>query len=601
MDKNIIRKVCNNIHIEALLLFFSSLAGLDVLLLAVGGYSNEVFYGYLSITKLTFLNVVPVVLFIELLYGLIGRVWIAFALGGSISFAISLCNYYKLVFRDDPLYFEDVTLIKEALKMSGTYSPFIDGKILLSAAGIFLLALLLYVIARRKAAGWRRRWVITVLMIIIAWLVYPVYKDNQLYNSFENYEVLNRWGATQEYVSHGFFYPFIHSMAQYKETAPDGYDKAVVEELFAEYSDKDIPSDRKVNIIAVMREAYVDFSQYDIAGFDNSSYDPYHQLQAESYTGDLIVNIFGGGTIDTERDFLTGDYVLRNFRGNTNSYVWYFRSQGYTVEGSHPFFQWFYNRRNVNQYLGFSRYRYYEDTFAAMTERYYPEDELMYMQLYQDFNDNKISGNPYFSFSVNVQSHGPYATTNRKGEREFLTGDQYSVECKTAVDNYMAMIVDSDERLIDFLHVLETEEEPVVFVLFSDHLPWMGDGNVYYTEMGIDFSQPSEEMERLQYTTEYLLWANDAAKEVLGNDFVGDGPTISPCYLMNLLFEQCSWEGPAYMQIMDEMREIFPVVSTLGRYIVDDSFIYEMPEERRDLFNRFLCVQYYWRNEFIYK
>ena len=34
-------------------------------------------------------------------------------------------------------------------------------------------------------------------------------------------------------------------------------------------------------------------------------------------------------TVDTERCFLTGNYQLRNFRGNANSYAWYLREQGY--------------------------------------------------------------------------------------------------------------------------------------------------------------------------------------------------------------------------------------------------------------------------------
>ena len=309
---------------------------------------------------------------------------------------------------------------------------------------------------------------------------------------------------------------------------------------------------------------------------------------------------FGGGTVDTERCFLTGDYVLKDFRGKTNSYVWYLKDQGYVTEGSHPFFQWFYNRRNINEFLGFSNYRFYEDTYGAMTERYFPEDSYMYEQVYQDFIANKASGNSYFSFSVTVQSHGPYPTGYRVGERQYLTGSQYSDECRTAMDNYMEVITEGDTQLLQFIHKLEVEEDPVVFVLFSDHLPWMGDGNVYYAEMGIDFSTSSEEIVRQQHTTEYLLWANNAAKKVLGNDFVGEGPTISPCYLMNILFEQCSWDGPTYMQVMDEQRKVFPVVSTVGKYVVDDVFTCEIPEERKELFSQFVCLQHYWRNKFRY-
>ena len=102
---------------------------------------------------------------------------------------------------------------------------------------------------------------------------------------------------------------------------------------YPDFHAADIPEDRKVNVIALMREAYVDFSRYDIEGLDTSGYAFYHQLEEESYHGDLVTNIFAGGTVDSERCFLTGDYKVRNYRSNTNSYVWYLRQQGYTVDG----------------------------------------------------------------------------------------------------------------------------------------------------------------------------------------------------------------------------------------------------------------------------
>lgn len=70
--------------------------------------------------------------------------------------------------------------------------------------------------------------------------------------------------------------------------------------------------------------------------------------------------------------------------------------------------------------------------------------------------------------------------------------------------------------------------------------------------MGLDVESDTEEGFRNHFSTEYLIWANDTAKQVFGKDFIGEGPTISPCYLMNLLFEQCGWERPAFMQAMDD-------------------------------------------------
>ncbi len=170
-----------------------------------------------------------------------------------------------------------------------------------------------------------------------------------------------------------------------------------------------------------------------------------------------------------------------------------------------------------------------------------------------------------------------------------------------AVNNYMAMIMDSDRELMRFVEQLRKDEEPIVLVLFSDHLPWMGDGNAYYNEMGMDFTQGTEEANKMQYTTEYLIWANDAAKERLKSEFVGEGPMISPCYLMNLLFEQCSWKGPAFMQAMNETMKIMPVVALSWTFVIDGQFCHGIPQERLEMYQNFSNLQYYWKNKFLYK
>ena len=53
------------------------------------------------------------------------------------------------------------------------------------------------------------------------------------------------------------------------------------------------------------------------------------------------------------------------------------------------------------------------------------------------------------------------------------------------------------------------------------------------------------------------------------------------------------------MQAMEDYRAVFPVVSIHDAYVVDGTFTYEIPEERKELFQDFLCLQHYWRNEFI--
>ena len=575
--------------------------GALALIFAYGNYSWGVFLGYFDNLFLVAMNVLPAVLLLFLLYGLTGRAWLAFLLDGALVLGLSIGSYFKLIFRDDPVHFEDMLILREAGAMAGSehYALFIDKRIAVALVCWIGGTLLLALLVRGAARGWRRRAGTALVALAVGAALSPVYLDEDIYNGVENYEYLNQWSATQNYISHGFLYPFLHSITEMVETPPKGYSEDTAEELLSAYTDADIPEDRRVNVIALMREAYVDFSRYGIEGLDTSGYDFYHRLEEESYHGDLVTNIFAGGTVDSERSFLTGDYQVRNYRSNANSYVWYLRDQGYTVEGSHPYYQWFYNRLNVNGYLGFERYRFLEGDYEELTSAYLPEDSILLPEIYRDFQASKDTGKPYFSFSVNVQSHGPYTTTESYSPVPYLTGD-YTEACKNAMDNYMAAIMNSDMELEKLIDQLRAEEEPVVFILFSDHLPWMGDSNVFYDEMGMDISGDTAESFLRHYTTEYLIWANDAAKEVLDCDFVGEGPTISPCYLMNVAFELMGWEGPAFMQAMEELRQVFPVVTTHDCYVVDGVFTDAVPAERQDLFDEFLYLQYYWTHEFTF-
>ena len=575
--------------------------GLALLVLAVGPYSKRALIDYLCHWQTLLLNTLPVGLLVLLFYGVAGRTGAAFLLGGGIAFGFSLGNYYKLQFRDDPLYFEDMLVLREAKAMTVEqhYNLFIDKRMVFALVCLALGTAALCFLARGRLGGWKKRLIVLGAVALVCGAVSPAYLNKKAYDAVENYEYLNRWSATQNYISHGFFYPFFHSISEFVETPPPGYSEERAKQVLGAYQDADIPADKKVNILSFMREAYVDFSRYGIPGLDVSGYDLYHQLEAESYTGDLLTNIFAGGTVDSERCFLTGNYQLKNFRAPANSHLWYLRDQGYTVEGSHPYYQWFYNRQNINQYLGFERFRYLEGDYENLTTAYLPEDGVLLPEVYNDFVKNKSTGKPYFSFTLNIQSHGPYDTASYDGGVEYLTGD-YSEGCRNAMNNYMDLIMDSDVELMKLVDKLRSDPDPVVLILFSDHLPWMGDANAYYQELGLDIDPGTEAGFRTHYTTRYLIWANEAAKTVLGSDFSGEGPTVSPCYLMNLAFQQMGWQGSAYLQAMDAFSGTFPVVTTNGCYVVDGVFSDAVPQEREAWFQDFLSLQYYWRNQFLF-
>jgi hypothetical protein len=428
--------------------------------------------------------------------------------------------------------------------------------------------------------------------------------SDDLYARTAQYDRLeNQWSATQQYISHGFLYPFLHSITDSVELAPKGYDQASAQSILDQYTDQDIPDSQKVNVIGVMLEAYNDFTKFGVPELASDVYGVWHQLEEEGYSGNLVTNIFAGGTVDTERSFLTGFSSPHSYRSATNSYAWYFRQQGYTVEGMHPSMNWFYNRRNINENLGFSNYYFMENYFSDLTEWSTAGDSIFFPELLKKYQAATESGTPYFNFSVTYQGHGPYS------DSEFYWGDPadyvvndgtYTQEEYLILANYFASIADTNQYLAEFTDALRQDDTPVVLVLFGDHNPWMGDGNSVYTALGIDFDMDTQAGFLNYYSTRYIIWANDAAKEILGNDFQGTGPDISPCFLMNQLFSLCGWDGPAYMQAASAVAAQVPVIHTTGCYLEDGTITTTLTQAHQTLVDDFESVQYLWQTHFAY-
>lgn len=65
-----------------------------------------------------------------------------------------------------------------------------------------------------------------------------------------------------------------------------------------------------------MMEAYGDFSVYPQIEFDseNDPYAAFNRIKDITYHGNLVTNIFAGGTVNSERRFITGSDECASFR-----------------------------------------------------------------------------------------------------------------------------------------------------------------------------------------------------------------------------------------------------------------------------------------------
>ena len=583
---------------NGLLMLGAALAlGLLCLMLAPAQYGWELFYDYLDHPALVALNLLPPVVLMALLYGLSGRAWLAYALTSLPVLGLAAGNAYKMFFRDDPVIAADLLLLGEAGNMAGKYQLFLFGKLAAALGCALVSALLLALLARGRPLG-RFRAGIAGTALACAAALSPLYASDQVYQDNANEEHINKWSVTQQYVSRGLLYPFLHSVKDAFPRPPEGYDQREAEGWLAQYEDAAIPEDKKVNLVGIMLEAFTDFSQFEEIQFSQDVYAIWHALEAEGYSGALLSNIFAGGTVNTERAFLTGvadgNY---DYRGDAPSYVRYLKGQGYRATGSHPSYNWFYNRQNVNAYLGFDSYRFTEDYFGPVygadpvlnDDGFLPDlTRTVLEQLEQDA--------PLFSFSVTYQGHGPYGDRECWwGEPEdFFTNPGLDDASRYILSNYLGSVMATQRHLADMVDAFRASDEPIVLVVFGDHKPWLGNGNSVYHALGVTLDQDSQEGFYNYWSTPYLIWANGAAKAALGRDVRGKGPDISPCFLMNVLFEQLGWTGDAYMQAVDPCRAELPVIHSHGaRLTAAGELTAQLPPEQKELARRFLCLSYY--------
>ena len=571
--------------------------GLLCLMLAPAQYGWELFYDYFAHPGLVALNLVPPVVLMALLYGLTGRAWLAYVLTALPVLGLAAGNAYKMFFRDDPVIAADLLLLGEAGNMAGKYQLFLFGKLAAALGCAALSAVLLALLARGRPRG-RFRGVIAGAALACAAALAPLYASDQVYQGNANEEHINKWSVTQQYVSRGLLYPFLHSVKDAFPRPPEGYDQREAEEWLAQFEDGVIPEDKKVNVVAVMLEAFADFSRFEEIQFSQDVYAVYHALEAESYSGTLLANIFAGGTVNTERAFLTGvgdgNY---DYRGEAPSYVRYLKSQGYRATGSHPSYNWFYNRQNVNAYLGFDSYRFTEDYFGPV----YGADPVLnddgfLPDLTRDVLEQMEQDAPLFSFSVTYQGHGPYGDqVCWWGEPEdFFTNPGLDDASRYILSNYLGSVMATQKYLAEMVDAFRASDEPIVLVVFGDHKPWLGNGNSVYHALGVNLDQDTPEGFYNYWSTRYLIWANGAAEAALGRDIAGEGPDISPCFLMNVLFERLGWTGDAYMQAADQCRAEVPVVHSHGaRLTAAGELTTQLPPEQAETARRFLCLSYY--------
>ncbi|WP_109125388.1 LTA synthase family protein [Dyella sp. C11] len=238
------------------------------------------------------------------------------------------------------------------------------------------------------------------------------------------------------------------------------------------------------DIVVVQSESFFDPSI--MKGYEHADLTPnLHRLAAQGESGPLHVPTYGGGTIRTEFEVLTGlslryfddlqfPYLQMNHKV-VPSMVRVLRSHGYETIALHGNDPGFWNRTTAFRAIGFDRFvsRASFPANAPMDGQYMADsamtDEIM-AQL-------KNAGPPQFLFAISIEAHGPYdVPPANAAERDAIAvPDGVTGKNKLELQNYLYHMRHADQELGRLAELLSHRERPTLLLFYGDHLPALTD------------------------------------------------------------------------------------------------------------------------------
>lgn len=500
------------------------------------------------VSGLWLMNFWPILITATALAFICQNAFISSAINLALWSLLSMANTVKLQVRDDPVYFSDLILIKEAATASSEYNiniPSEDIGILVGCVIALVLCGVVYALENRgkikiikQTAGKLRCALVrfggfVICTVVLLAVVTGVYSDSDVYLNYvtSDHDTTARTDHISTLYNHnGFPYSFCHYYSASRPQMPEGYNKD--EAMFYGNNIKTEDEDPKIHIIMIMDEAYSDLMDYSIFNFSDEN-DPQFMFKemAESknaISGHIVVPGFAGGTAYTEFDVVTG--MQTNMLSDTN--ITAFRSiksmqesmfsvlgkAGYTTQFEHVGQSWYYNRENAYELLGADETLFIEDMQDIKYKGFYVSDDYVAELIEKRFTEAVEKDEWLFSSNVTIQNHMAY-TANKYAGWDVEYVDAFAVlspEIKDAVSVYTMGIRDANYMLYRLSNFFSATDEPVMLVFFGDHMPWLGDNMDGYKELGMDDAYSQDKKAALKmYETPYLIWCNDAGAKAI--------------------------------------------------------------------------------------
>ena len=402
----------------------------------------------------------------------------------------------------------------------------------------------------------------------------------------------DRWWPISSYQTYGFIPVFTATAQNFEIKQPDNYSDIETQDIQAQLAAQydagrgSSPerqaavaqyNELKPTVITIMNETFSDLSFFDAlrdAGYAGPQY--FNSIPDALIRGSLMTSITGGGTANTEFEYLTNNslgfigsgkypYSLYSLK-HVDSLAKQLGGAGYHTLAMHPNLPDNWNRRTAYQSLGFSKFLSIDDFQGAPSYHSGVTDAATYDKILEELNK---SDDPQFILDVTMQNHGGYdaGTVPDEDLTHYAPAGLDDDTC-ARMNVYLTCIEKSDQELSAFMEQLRELDRPVVLVFFGDHQPTVS------TAMNDELYAGENSLEHTAriYSSNYFVWAN---YDVAGAEQISQQEAIGASELSARVFDLIGAPLTDYQKALLATRQDVPAFSGVC-YVGTDGQLYAL-------------------------
>ena len=525
------------------------------------------------------LNLIILGIIFLIAYSITNKVKASLIILNILTILFALAEYYVIQFRGIALLAVDITNMRTAMNVAGSYSYSLNYNIYITI--LILVTTIPFILNIKESKIFKGKKRIIPILLTVFLIISFIFGMN--ITRVDKKLKVKYFKPQETFKIKGTPLAFVRSMKDLIVVKPEGYSIENIEKIMKNYKSDKKENKNSPNIIIIMDEAYTDFNEITDLKI-SEDYVPYiHSLKENTIKGNLYTSVFGGGTSSTEFELLTANtsaftpYGTNAYRAYINdsfpNFTTTLKDLNYSgLIAMHPYKPSGYSRDKVYPLLGFNDFISLKD-FDKNTERFgrHISDKGDFDRIIEEYEKSKKeSERPFYLFNVTMQNHSPFKCEGVNQSIKLNYNKNYpEANC------YMNMIKYTDESVEKIITYFKKQKDDTIIVFFGDHEPKLE--TEFYDEVMKTYNKGEEYANLMKNNSQFFIWANYDIKEETDIN-------ISANYLGNLILKTANLSETAYNKYTEKVREDIPVITKKG-YIGKDGKYYKLDDKSSPYYN----------------